>query len=154
LDALRDAWLGFLLANASPEAAAGVKKSIQDGDFVEAVNIAFTLQRPELDALVVPQPPLSRRPQLPISALDIHIASRPVELPDPAGLQIPRTRAQLARDQAMLTTSVAILYSVIALLTFGPKFVGDIYECGAILLWGVGLDFTLDAAVKSIPKKA
>jgi hypothetical protein len=153
LDALRDAWLAPLLQSA-PQQQQRVRDLIAGGAFSDAVNAAFNLMAPEMDFGPPGGPQFRERRPVPVATMDIHVVVGEGESPEPLGMQIARARTQLARDQGWLSLGVAIVYSIIALVTFGPKYVGDVFEWGTIILWGFGLDFALDAVVRSIPKKS
>jgi hypothetical protein len=86
--------------------------------------------------------------------MQIHVSAAAFREPEPLAVQIARTKRQLAADQFWMSLSVGLVYCLIALVTFGPKFIGGLTECVSIMLWGFGLDFTMDAALKSIPKKS
>ena len=154
LEALQNAWLEAVVANAPVDKKDAVTALIGECRFGEAVDRAFSLTPPQQDLVPQVQPEAPRRTPLPVASMNIHVAAGLNIVPEPVSVQIRREKKQLLLDQALMSLSVAALYSIIAFVTFGPKYVGDPFEWCTIILWGFGLDYKMDAVVKSIPKKS
>ncbi len=154
LEALQNAWLKAVVNNAPADKKDAVTALIGAGLFRDAVDRAFSLAAPQQDLVPQEQPETPPRTAMPVASMNIHVAAGLNIVSEPLFVQVRQEKKQLLFDQILMSLSVAALYSIIAFVTFGPKYVGDPFEWCTIILWGFALDYTMDAVVKSIPKRS